>query len=191
MDSWKVTVVTPGKIYKGRVFVKNVMDKRTIFVLNNSLRTTRSEAGALHLDHYLQLDETVLVLGKARIELGTVAINKTDILFVYDEFKQMGTEQERKRQKSIQSEQDTVRLGIFTKTYNRQCYRFVCGLPNPKQKLTSREHFLALARVRMERYTDHHSSPEGQPILMPFVALNKSCIESIHIAQDDAGRQES
>ncbi len=191
MDAWKVTVVTPGKIYKGRVFVKNVMDKRTIFILNNTLRTTRSEVGALHLDHYLQLDETVLVLGKARMELGTVAINKADILFVYDEFKQMGTEQERKRQKSIQSEQGTVRLGILTKTYNRQCYRFVCSLPNPKQKLTSKEHFLALSRVRMERYTDHHSSPESQPILMPFVALNKSCIESIHIVQEGAERQES
>jgi len=181
-QEWKAIIVTPGKIYEGKLSCNfKLQDKRTLTLLNTKIVSCIDKDS---LENYLSLTDVSLLLnGKRHSWWNKVFIKKSQIIFAYDEYKQMGSESERKRFATIQSKrsQGLISINILTLITKDIFYDIKGEYKGAFKEIVNRQ-FVPLVNVVIEEIIEN----EGQVFRKshdpkPFIALNKDYIESIHI----------
>ncbi|MFW6236199.1 MAG: hypothetical protein ACOC24_05385 [Desulfovibrionales bacterium] len=180
--SWQVTVISPGKMYSGTVSVKGSLDRRTISLLNAASRSVQYTSGqnTLSPDGFLTLENVQLKSGIVEENLATLSIRKSEVVLVYDEFESMGSEWEKKRfeQGSFTNWQHVV---VMTINRAGQWYRISGRATQLEQRLSGKDDFIPIAEANLERFTCRVGVRGVSSRRVPFVAVNKRFIETLHL----------
>jgi hypothetical protein len=177
-STWQVTIVTPGKLYKGTVFAGSGFDRRTITLLNSPAKASRYSDTAMAAQGYIQLDDVVLTVGGASREFSTVSVRTTEIIFAMDEFRSMGSEAERRAYESWRRTEEILRVSVITALRADRSFQLTGTVHQFKQKFLGKDQFMAMVDVSIEELA-------GTPGMVadlsevPFVAVNKSHIEAV------------
>jgi hypothetical protein len=182
--TWQVTVVTPGKIYKGSVFAGSSFDRRTISLLNSNSKTSKYTDTTLALEGFLQMDDVMLSVGGSKKGFSTVAIKKSEIIFAMDEFRTMGSESERKRYESWKKQDEIIQVSIITKLRAGQSFQLSGTVHQFKQKFIGKDNFLPMVEVSIVKLVGKQGEAVP-PTGVPFAAVNKNHIECITLVERD------
>jgi len=181
-QEWKATIVTPGKIYEGKISCNpNSQDKRTLSLLNSN---TSSIMDKHSLEGHISLTNVSLLLNsKTVFTADKLLIKKSSIIFAYDEHKEMGCDIERKRFYNLQDQrsQKPISVNIVTSIMKDSFYNIKGEYKGAFKKIVSRQ-FAPLVNVAIEEIFDKEGQicKEKQDA-KPFIAINKNYIESIHV----------
>jgi hypothetical protein len=179
---WQVTIVTPGKMYKGTVFAGGAFDRRTISLLNTAAKTSKYTDTTLALEGYIQMDDVLLSVGGSKKGFSTVSIKKSEIIFAMDEFRTMGSETERKRYESWKKPEDIIQVSIITKLRAGQSFQLSGTVHQFKQKFLGKDHFIPMIEVNIEKLVGK-TGMVVEPATVPFAAVNKNQIEAITLVE--------
>ncbi len=181
-QEWKVTIVTSGKIYEGKFLCNpKLQDKRTITFLNTRIASCMDRHA---LEGYIFLKDASLLLNSKKVfTMDEVSIKTSLIIFAYDEYKQMGSDIERKRFYNLQEQrsQRPISVNIATSITKGSFYNIKGEYNGAFKKIVSRQ-FVPLVNVAIQEIFEK----EGQFCkekndTKPFIALNRDYIESIHV----------
>jgi hypothetical protein len=178
--TWQVTIVTPGKMYKGTVNAGSAFDRRTISLLNTPAKTSKYTDTTLALEGYIQMDDVMLSVGGAKKGFSTVSIRKSEIIFAMDEFHSMGSDTERKRYESWKRAEDIVTVSIITKLRANQSFQLSGTVHQFKQKFLGKDGFIPMVDVNIEKLIGK-SGVIVEPTAVSFAAVNKNSIEAISL----------
>ncbi|MFP4317178.1 MAG: hypothetical protein ACLFQR_13230 [Desulfovibrionales bacterium] len=181
--SWHVTIVTPGKMYKGIIHAGTALDRRTVSLLNSTNKTTKYTDETLTLDGFVQLDDVMLSVGKRKKGFSSISVRKSEIIFALDEFASMGSESERKRFQSWSSPEDRTQVSIITKLRAGQSFQLTGRVFSLKQKFAGKDRFMAMTDVQIEKLNPRPDASPSKPSQVPFAAVNKEYIEAISLVE--------
>ena len=182
-QEWKVTIVTPGKIYEGKISCDpNSQDKRTLSLLN------ANKSGSIMDKHFLKghislTDVSLLLNSKEVFTADKLLIKTSHIIFAYDEYKQMGSDIERKRFYSLpeQRSQRPINVNIVTLTTKDSFYNIRGEYKEAFKNIVSKQ-FVPLVNVAIEEIFEKEDQVcKEKQDTKSFIALNKNYIESIHV----------
>lgn len=177
--SWRITIVTPGKVYKGTITSERTSERRTLSLLNSPAKIMQIMNPAFTPNGYVQMDDVTVLIGTLKERYRSIAIKKSDIIFAYDEFKSMGSLSERKRFETWNNPWDTVTLTMVTEQRSGQSFRLTGQIMQPKEKFEHVSEFIPLTDVRIEKIIRRSNHRSMLKTRVPFVALNKHYIEAI------------
>jgi hypothetical protein len=181
-STWKVTVITAGKIYTGTVSIGESLERRTIAVLNTpskSIRYTHA-TGLYNPEGFLRLEDATVKAGVVQQTLKSVSIRKSEIVLAYDEFERMGSEFEKLRFEQGPLKSKGQQVTVLTISRAGYWYRLTGQINQLESRLSGKDLFLPMTGVRMERFTSKSGTQGVSQLKLPFVALNSTFIESIH-----------
>jgi hypothetical protein len=180
-SSWKVTVVTAGKIYSGTVSIAGSLERRTIALLNSASKSIHyTQTTGLHNpEGFLRLDEVVLKAGMVQETLDYVSIRKSEIVLAYDEFVRMGSEFEKKRFEQGNLTAGSQKVTILTISRAGYWYRLKGTINQFANRLAGKDPFIPVTGVQLERFSTKTNTRGVSQLSLPFVALNCRFIESI------------
>jgi hypothetical protein len=182
-QEWKVTIVTPGKIYEGKISCDpNLQDKRTLSLLN------ANKSGSIMDKHFLKghislTDVSLLLNSKKVFTADKLLIKTSHIIFAYDEYKQMGSDIERKKFYSLQEQrsQRPISVNIATLTTKDSFYTIRGEYKEAFKNIVSKQ-FVPLVNVAIEEIFEKEDQVcKEKQDTKPFIALNRNYIESIHV----------
>ncbi len=181
-QEWKVTIVASGKIYEGKFLCNpKLKDKRTLNFLNAKIVDCMDQHA---LEGYVFLKDTSLLLNSKKVfTMDKVLIKTSQIIFAYDEYKQMGSDTERKRFYKLQEQrsQRPISVNIATSITKGSFYNIKGEYNGGFKTIVSRQ-FVPLVNVAIQEIFEK----EGQfykkkKDTKPFIALNRDYIESIDV----------
>jgi hypothetical protein len=184
-SSWKVTVITAGKVYTGTVSIGESLERRTIAVLNTASKAVRyTRTTGLHTpEGFLRLEDVTIKAGPIQETLESVSIRKSEIVLAYDEFERMGSEFEKRRFEQGAVKAGSQQVTVMTISRAGYWYRLAGQINQFESRLSGKDIFLPMTGVRLERFPSKVGSQGISQLTLPFVALNCSFIESIQSGQ--------
>ena len=174
-DSWKVSIVTPGKNYSGLVSCHEKGDKRTISVLNNDYKIYIKDCpnNDIPLNGFLHLNSvSVYQQGKKITEYDNCLIKKSEIIYAYDEFQKMGKESESKR---ILKHSPEKEIEIITTLIGNSTFVINGNIINFKNHYM-RNQFIPISDAVIRNLKKSESHDDKSLLKFPFIALNKDYI---------------
>lgn len=177
-DQWKVVIITPDKTFKGSISAAEAWDRRTTSLLNSPISTSRYTKNPIHLTGYVQLDDAICYIGENQRGFSTVSIRKSDIIFVYDEFESMGSEDQKKFQ-GRRVVQDSNEYKFLTKRTTSFCYQLTGSVQNIEEKFNGPDSFIPVTDVAIEKIQFKLDAKLSTLRKVPFLALNREFVASI------------
>jgi hypothetical protein len=179
-ESWEIIVVTPGRKYKGNLYSVGYQDKRTTSILNSPLKLMHYTRDVnFRVDVFMELLNAT-IFGH-HVIYPNIFIRKSEIIFVYDEFHDMGSINERMRFENLGGHAEKSNVEILTKCFSGQYFKITGNIFHLQQKFLSQELFIPVTEVKLINISGLNKIKSLQETLMPFIALNKDFIEAISI----------
>jgi hypothetical protein len=181
LSSWKVTVITAGKIYTGTVSINGSLERRTIALMNSASKSIHyTQSTGLHNpEGFLRLDDVTLKAGMVQESLKCVSIRKSEIVLAYDEFERMGSEFEKKRFEQGSLTAGAQEVTILTISRAGYWFRLSGRINQIASRIAGKDAFIPMTGVRLERFSTKTDTRGLSQLTLPFVALNCAFIESI------------
>jgi hypothetical protein len=181
LEQRKITVFTPGKKYSGYIDISND-SLRTTDLLNSSVLFWR-DPGEKCFENALMMHDVTISIDEIKEfkKLDKVQIRLAEVIFFYDDFKELGNEKEKIRASVLKEKTKEVTsvINIITKVRVNSFFD-IRGNFHGLFKAKSQQRYVPLSNAMIEEIIRREGKWVKKSLVLPnnFIGVSTSYIES-------------